>query len=77
MDLFTLTVGLPFAPLKGLLAVARLLQEEADRELYDPAAARRELAEIEAQRNAEAIPADQAQQAQQAVVNRLLRRPST
>jgi hypothetical protein len=77
MDLFTLTVGLPFAPLKGLLAVARLLQEEADRELYDPATVRRELAEIEAEKNAEAIPADQAQQAQQAVVNRLLRRPST
>lgn len=48
MDLLTLVVGLPFAPLRGLVAVAELLRREAERELYDPSSLRRQLEEVEA-----------------------------
>ena len=48
MDLITMTIGLPFAPLKLLTALAGVLEEEAERELYSPSRVRRELEEIEA-----------------------------
>ena len=74
MDLVTLTVGLPFAPLRGLLAVARVLQEEAERQLYDPSAARRELEELEELQDGRTIEGEVVGEAEQAVVDRLLRR---
>jgi hypothetical protein len=77
MDLVTLTIGLPFAPLRGLLAVARVLQEEAERQLYDPSVARRELEELEEQRDSTVIEGEVVDEAQQAVVDRLLRRGSS
>ena len=76
MDLVSLTVGLPLAPLRGLLGIARVLQEEAERQLYDPSSARRELEELEEQRNSRTIDGDLVDEAQQAVVDRLLRRES-
>ena len=74
MDLISLTIGLPFAPIRGLLALARLLQDEAEQELYSPTRVRRELEEIEAaQSNAEL--SDEAAEAEaQQVVDRLVRR---
>jgi hypothetical protein len=74
VDLVTLTVGLPFAPLRGLLAVARVLQEEAERQMYDPSAARRELEELEEQQDGRTIEGEVVDEAEQAVVDRLLRR---
>lgn len=68
MDIVSLTIGLPFAPLRGLLALARVLQQEAEEQLYSPAAIRRELEEIEA------LPDESARARQQQVVDRLLRR---
>jgi hypothetical protein len=76
VDLVTLTVGLPFAPLRGLLAVARVLQEEAEQQLYDPSTARRELEELEEQRDGRTIEGEVVEDAEQAVVDRLLRRGS-
>ena len=74
MDLVSLTVGLPFAPVRGLLAVARTLQEEAEREMYDPESARRELEEIEAARAEGTVPDDVAGDEEQRVLDRLMRR---
>jgi hypothetical protein len=76
VDLVTLTVGLPFAPLRGLLAVARVLQEEAERQMYDPSAARRELEELEELQSGRTIEGEVVDDAQQAVLDRLLRRGS-
>jgi len=74
MDLVSMTLGLPFAPLRGLLAIARVIQEEADRQLYDPTSARRELEEIELAEAEESLSGDAAAQAEQRVVDRLIRR---
>ncbi len=56
MDLISLTIGLPFAPIRGLLALARLLQDEAEQELYSPTRVRRELEDIEAAQSSAACP---------------------
>ena len=74
MDLVSLTVGLPFAPLRGLLALARMLQEEAEQQLYSPTQVRRELEEIESARTAEELSDEAAAEETQAVLDRLHRR---
>jgi Gas vesicle protein G len=52
MGLLTLPFRLPFLPVQGVIKLGELLQEEAERQLRDPARIRRELEE--AQRRYEA-----------------------
>jgi hypothetical protein len=74
MDLVSMTIGLPLAPVRGLLALARVLQEEAETQLYDPTSARRELEELETAEADQRLSADAAGEREQQVVDRLLRR---
>jgi len=74
MDLVSLTVGLPFAPLRGLLALARLLEEEAERELYDPSRVQRQIDAIDQARERGELSDVDAEQAEQEVLNRVLHR---
>lgn len=52
MGLLSLPFRLPFLPVQGVIKLGELLQEEAERQLRDPARIRREL--DEAQRRYEA-----------------------
>jgi Gas vesicle protein G len=74
MDLVSLTLGLPFAPLRGVIAIARLLEEEAEQELYSPAQVHQELEEIDRARTEEQLSGEMAEEQEQQVVNRLLGR---
>jgi hypothetical protein len=47
MGLLTLPFRLPLLPVRGVVRLAQLIQEEAERELADPATAQRELEQIE------------------------------
>jgi cytochrome c-type biogenesis protein CcmH/NrfG len=47
MGLVTMVFGAPLFPVKGVIRIAELIQEEADRRLHDPAAVRAELEEAE------------------------------
>lgn len=47
MDIVTFLLTLPVAPVRGVVAVANVLLREAERELYDPSRAQREIEEIE------------------------------
>ncbi len=47
MSLLTLPFRLPLLPVRGVVRLAQLIQEEAERELADPARVRRELEQIE------------------------------
>ena len=72
MDLISVTVGLPFAPLRGVLALARVIQAEVDRQLYDPATVRRELEEIDAARSRGDLAAHEAAARERRTVGRLI-----
>lgn len=74
MDLITMTVGLPFAPLKLLTALAGVLEREAERELYSPSRVRRELEEIEEAQSDEAVSDEDAEERKQQAVTRLVGR---
>jgi hypothetical protein len=43
MGLLSWTVGLPLAPVRGLLGLGRVIRQQADEQLHDPAAVRRRL----------------------------------
>jgi len=47
MNPLTLPFRLPLLPLQAVVRLAQLIQEETERELADPARARRELEQIE------------------------------
>jgi hypothetical protein len=47
MDLFTLLFRLPLMPLRGFIQLAEILHDQAERELRDPAAVRRQLEQAE------------------------------
>jgi len=71
MDLVSLTIGLPLAPLRGLLALARLLEEEAEAQMYSPTEVRRELEEIESDQAEGRLSDEDAAESKQAVLDRL------
>ncbi|MBB5138610.1 hypothetical protein HNP84_008364 [Thermocatellispora tengchongensis] len=65
----TMILGFPLAPIRGVIKLGELLQEQVERELRDPAAVRRRLEEIEQARAAGRISAEEEAEA----VNRVLR----
>lgn len=72
MDLFSFVLGLPVAPVRGLLAIARVIQQEAESELYDPSRVRRQLEQIEAAEASDEMSGQEARQKQEEVVGRLV-----
>ena len=72
MDIISLTLGLPLLPLRGVLALANVLKEEAEREMLDPSRVRRRLEDIEDAEAAGEIPADEAAEAKQDLLDNLI-----
>lgn len=70
MGLLTVPFQLPLLPLKAVLRLARAIEEEAERQLADPATIRRELEQIEQRRAAGEISDEQAAELQDEAVAR-------
>jgi chorismate mutase len=47
MGLVTMPLRLPLLPVEALVRLAEVIRDEAERELYDPARARRELEQVQ------------------------------
>ncbi|UGT44790.1 c-type cytochrome biogenesis protein CcmI [Nocardia yamanashiensis] len=67
-------LGLPLLPVRGVVALARMLAEEVDKELYGMTAIRRQLDELERARAAGQLDEAEYQRAEQEVLSRLLNR---
>lgn len=52
MDLLTLPLRVPFLPVQWVIRLGEIIADEADRELHDPARARRELEEAQQRHDA-------------------------
>lgn len=74
MDLLSLLLGLPLAPVRGVIKVAELIRDEAEREMYATSTARRQLEEAEAAGAAGEISQAEKAAAQEQVVGRLVGR---
>ncbi|MDF3307105.1 gas vesicle protein GvpG [Rhodococcus sp. T2V] len=71
MGLLSFIAGLPLAPVRGVISLAELIQRQVEEELHNPASARRALEELEDARAAGEISAEEEEQAQQAILDRM------
>jgi Gas vesicle protein G len=71
MGLLTLPFKLPLLPVRAVIRLGELIQEEAEQQLHDPALVRRELEEAERKRAAGEISDEELSQVEQEVVARL------
>jgi cytochrome c-type biogenesis protein CcmI len=62
----------PLAPVRGVVWVAEQIQQEAEREWYDPALIQEQLDELDSKRAAGLISEEQAAELEEQLVRRLL-----
>jgi uncharacterized membrane protein len=72
MELLTLLFRLPFLPVQGVIKLGELLQDEAERQLRDPARIRRELEEAQRRYEAGEISEEQFIQIQDELASTLI-----
>jgi hypothetical protein len=72
MGLISGLLTLPLAPVRGTAWLAERIQEQAENELYDENAIRAQLLEIEAARDAGEIGEEEATQAEDVLIERLI-----
>lgn len=70
MSLLSL-LGLPLAPVRGVIKLGELVQRQVEEELHDPAAARRELEELERRRADGGLSPEKEAEAQRRVLGRM------
>jgi cytochrome c-type biogenesis protein CcmH/NrfG len=75
MDLLTLLFRLPFLPLRGFIRLGEIIQDEAERQLHDPAAVRRQLEEAEQARMSGELSDEEVAQAEGEAAERVLATP--
>ncbi len=72
MGLITGLITLPLAPVRGTVWLAEQILEQAESEFYDERAIRAQLLEIEAAREAGELSDEEAAQAEDVLVERLI-----
>jgi hypothetical protein len=72
MGLITGLLTLPLAPVRGTVWVAERVLDQAERDYYDEGAIRAQLLDIDAAREAGAIGEDEALEAEDALVARMM-----
>jgi cytochrome c-type biogenesis protein CcmH/NrfG len=72
MGLITGLLTLPLAPVRGVMWVAEKIEQEAQREYYDPVAIQQQLEELEEQRAAGLVDEEEAQVLEELLVQRLI-----
>jgi hypothetical protein len=71
VGLVTLVLGLPVAPVRGVIAVAEVIQERVNQELYAPSSAREDLEAAEEARAAGEISPEEEAEVQHEVLDRM------
>jgi hypothetical protein len=72
MGLLTGLITLPLLPVRGTIAIAEQVLQQAEREFYDPATIRLQLEEVDRLREAGSISDDEAAAIEDELVDRLL-----
>lgn len=72
MGLITGILGLPFAPLRGTIAIAEQVRQQAEEELYDPARIRDRLEAVDRARKAGELSDEEATAMEDELVERLI-----
>ena len=72
MGLISGILGLPLAPLRGVVAAAEQVRRQAEEEFYDPVAIRQQLEKVERQRADGVLTEDEAIMWEDELVERLM-----
>ena len=72
MGLLTGLLGLPLAPVRGVVVVTEQVLRQAEETYYDPAAIRAELEEVDRLRNAGDLSDDEAEAWEDQLIDRLM-----
>jgi hypothetical protein len=72
MGLFTRLLTLPLAPVRGVVWVAEVLHDEAERQLYHPAAVRRQLTQVQEARASGQLSGEEAAELENELLGRLM-----
>ena len=72
MGLITGLLGLPLAPLRGTIAAAEQIRQQAEDEFYDPATIRAQLERVDRQREAGELSDEEATAWEDELVDRLI-----
>ena len=73
MGLLSTLLTLPVAPIKGVIWLGEVIQDQVEQKLHDPANVRRELEQIDEAAAAGELGHGEKAEAQQAVVDRMVR----
>lgn len=73
MGIFSAIVGLPLAPVRGVIALGGVIARQADQTLNDPATTRRQLEELELARERGEISAAEESEAQKQILQARMR----
>lgn len=76
MGLITGLVTLPLAPVRGVVRLAELIQEQAEQELYDPIRLRQRLEDVALAREAGEISEEEAAEAEEQLLTLLMNPPT-
>ncbi|MFI9409978.1 gas vesicle protein GvpG [Nocardia gamkensis] len=71
MGLLSTILSLPVAPVRGVIWLGEVIQDQVDQKMHDPATMRRQLEEIDAAAAAGQLSEEERKQAQQAVLDRM------
>lgn len=74
MGLLTGLLGLPLAPVRGVVWLAGQIQDQAEEQYYDPARIRAELEEIDEARRRGELPEEEAVERENELLQRLMSR---
>jgi hypothetical protein len=77
VGLLSLLLGLPFAPVRGVIKLGELVQRQVEEELRHPASIRQDLEEIQRRREAGELSAEEEATAQKEVLSRVIEQPGT
>lgn len=72
MGLLKLLVGWPLLPVQGVISLGEILRDQAERELYDPSAVRRQIEEAARAEQAGSMTAEERARAEQEAIGRLI-----
>ena len=70
-------IGLPLAPVRGVLWLAEHVRDQAEQQYYDPARIRAQLERIEDARRSGELPEDECEDLENELLQRLMSRPES
>jgi hypothetical protein len=75
MGLLTGLLGLPLAPVRGVVWLAEQIRQQAEDQYYDPARIRAQLERIDQARRSGELPEEECAELENELLQRLMRRP--